>query len=65
MGAFFVEGNIGEGDFKSIWAGFRMYFGTRDKSLIQRHREDDPRKKNKRKGKKGSCPEHGCGSDDD
>jgi hypothetical protein len=63
MGTFFVEGNIGENDFKSIWAGFRMYFGTRDKSLMARHREDDPRARKKRKPGRESCPEFGCDSD--
>jgi hypothetical protein len=40
MGSLFVEGRVGEDDFKSIWAGLRVYFGTKDKSLIRRHRED-------------------------
>jgi hypothetical protein len=49
MGSFFLEGQVGEGNFKSVWAGFRMYFGQGDKSLIQRHREDDPKIKRRRK----------------
>jgi hypothetical protein len=40
MTSLFVEGRVGENDFKSIWAGLRVYFGTKDKSLIRRHRED-------------------------
>ena len=40
MASIFVEGRAGEDDFKSIWAGLRVYFGTKDKSLIRRHRED-------------------------
>ena len=40
MASIFVEGRAGEDDFKSIWAGLRVYFGTKDKSSIRRHRED-------------------------
>jgi hypothetical protein len=43
LGSFFLEGRIGESDYKSIWAGLRVYFGNSDKPLIRRHREDDPR----------------------
>ncbi|MEP0519976.1 MAG: hypothetical protein ABJO09_01390 [Hyphomicrobiales bacterium] len=39
--ALFAEGRIGEDDYKGAWAGVRMYLGD-DKSLIRRHREDDP-----------------------
>ena len=39
--SLFAEGRIGEDDYKGAWAGVRMYFGD-DKSLIRRHREDDP-----------------------
>jgi hypothetical protein len=42
MGAAFVEGRIGSGDTSSVWAGLRMYVGQKSKSLIRRHREDDP-----------------------
>ena len=42
MGSLFVEGRIGESDYKSVWAGLRVYFGQSDKSLMRRHREDDP-----------------------
>jgi hypothetical protein len=36
----FVEGRFGK-DYTVAWAGLRLYFGA-DKSLIRRHREDDP-----------------------
>src|SRR5262249_52383802 len=42
MAAVFAEGRVGEGDFRGVWGGLRLYFGQRDKSLIRRHREDDP-----------------------
>jgi hypothetical protein len=42
MGALFVEGRIGEEDFKGVWGGLRFYTGQKDKTLIQRHRQDDP-----------------------
>jgi hypothetical protein len=38
-----VNGRAGEHGFTSIMAGFSFYFGGEDKSLIRRHREDDPR----------------------
>ena len=38
----FAEGRVGEDDYKAAWAGVRLYFGQTDKSLIRRHREDDP-----------------------
>lgn len=39
--SLFAEGRIGEDDYKGAWAGVRMYLGD-NKSLIRRHREDDP-----------------------
>jgi hypothetical protein len=42
MGAVFVEGRIGENDYHGIWGGLRFYRGDKDKTLIQRHRQDDP-----------------------
>jgi endosialidase-like protein len=42
MAAAFIEGRIGENDFDGIWGGLRFYFGQKDKTLIQRHRQDDP-----------------------
>lgn len=38
----FAEHRIGEDDYKGIWAGARIYLGD-SKSLLRRHREDDPR----------------------
>jgi hypothetical protein len=40
--ALFVEGRVGEHDASGVWAGVRVYFGQKPKSLIRRHREDDP-----------------------
>jgi hypothetical protein len=42
LGAFYVEGRVGENKHHGIWAGLRIYKGNSDKSLIRRHREDDP-----------------------
>jgi hypothetical protein len=42
MAALFAEGRIGENDFHGVWGGVRVYFGQHDKTLIRRHREDDP-----------------------
>ena len=42
MAALFAEGRVGEDDFRGAWGGLRFYFGQKDKSLIRRHREDDP-----------------------
>ena len=38
-----LEGRLGEDGYNSVLAGFSFYFGGEDKSLIRRHREDDPR----------------------
>lgn len=38
-----VDGRLGEDGFTSIMGGISLYFGGEDKSLIRRHREDDPR----------------------
>ena len=40
--ALFAEARVGEGDFHGIWGGVKVYFGQKDKSLMQRHRQDDP-----------------------
>lgn len=40
--ALFAEGRVGENDFHGVWGGVRVYFGQREKTLIQRHRQDDP-----------------------
>ncbi|WP_306257915.1 hypothetical protein [Pararhizobium sp. IMCC21322] len=39
--SLFAEGRIGEDNYQGAWAGVRMYLGD-NKSLIRRHREDDP-----------------------
>lgn len=38
----FAEGRLGEADYKGIMGGVKFYFGQRDKSLMARHRQDDP-----------------------
>ena len=40
--SFFAEGRVGEQRFAAAMAGVRVYFGQKDKTLIRRHREDDP-----------------------
>jgi hypothetical protein len=42
MAALFAEGRVGERDYHGVWGGVRFYFGQKDKTLIRRHREDDP-----------------------
>lgn len=42
MAAAFVEGRLGNSDSSGVWGGLKLYFGKKDKSLIQRHRQDDP-----------------------
>ena len=42
MAALFAEGDAGEGWYHGVWVGLRIYFGQKDKTLIRRHREDDP-----------------------
>jgi hypothetical protein len=42
MAALFTEARIGQGTEHGVWGGLRFYFGRKDKSLIRRHREDDP-----------------------
>ena len=42
MAALFANGSVGEGGNAGVLAGLRIYFGQRDKTLIRRHREDDP-----------------------
>ena len=37
-----VNGQFGEDGYTSVMAGLSLYFGGEDKSLIRRHREDDP-----------------------
>jgi hypothetical protein len=38
----FIESRVGEDDYKAVWGGIRIYLGQSDKTLIVRHREDDP-----------------------
>ena len=38
----FVEGRIGATSAEGVWGGVKFYFGQKDKSLIDRHRQDDP-----------------------
>lgn len=42
MASLFAEGLVGENSFHGGWGGLRFYFGEKDKTLIRRHREDDP-----------------------
>lgn len=42
MPALFAEVRVGEANDHGVWGGVRFYFGQKDKSLIRRHREDDP-----------------------
>ncbi len=42
--ALTAKGEFGEDDYMAVSAGLKIYFGADDsKSLIRRHREDDPR----------------------
>ena len=40
--SLFAEGRVGENDYAAAWAGVRLYLGAGQKTLIRRHREDDP-----------------------
>jgi hypothetical protein len=42
MGSLFVEARVGENNYHGVWGGVRVYFGQHNKTLIQRHRQDDP-----------------------
>ena len=42
MAALFAQGLIGEGGNNAVLGGLRIYFGQRDKTLIERNRQDDP-----------------------
>ena len=42
MAAFYARGSVNEHGDAAVLAGLRAYFGKRDKTLIRRHREDDP-----------------------
>jgi hypothetical protein len=38
----YADAEIGTGDWSRIFVGLRIYFGGEVKSLVRRHREDDP-----------------------
>lgn len=40
--SLFAVGAVGDRDYATVFGGVRVYFGGPDKSLIRRHREDDP-----------------------
>jgi hypothetical protein len=40
--SFFANAAVGSDDFATVFGGVRIYFGGEQKSLIRRHREDDP-----------------------
>ena len=40
--SLFVNGHVTETGYSGALAGLRFYFGQHDKTLIRRHREDDP-----------------------
>ena len=42
MASLFAQGLIGEGGNNGVLGGVRFYFGQRNKTLIDRHRQDDP-----------------------
>jgi hypothetical protein len=42
MGSLFAEGRLGSETNRGIFGGLKFYFGQHDKTLIRRHREDDP-----------------------
>jgi hypothetical protein len=42
MASLFVEARAGEDDYHGIWGGLKLYIGQHNKTLIQRHRQDDP-----------------------
>jgi hypothetical protein len=42
MASLFAHARFAEGGHNSVLGGLRVYFGQRDKTLIDRHRQDDP-----------------------
>ena len=42
MASLFSDALFAEGGGKGVRGGVRIYFGQRDKTLIERHRQDDP-----------------------
>lgn len=65
----YSKADYGDDDFFSILGGLRFYFGGDDKSLIRRHREDDPRNRTfdlitqgDRDRNRGNTPPNGGGT---
>jgi hypothetical protein len=42
MASLFAQARFAEGGHNAVLGGLRIYFGQRDKTLIDRHRQDDP-----------------------
>jgi len=42
MVSAFLEARVGESNFNGVWGGLKFYFGEKNKSLLARHRQDDP-----------------------
>jgi len=40
--SFFLNGGVGSKSYATLYGGVRFHFGAANKSLIRRHREDDP-----------------------
>jgi len=65
--ALFAEGLVGDETGNAVLGGVRIYLGREDKSLIRRHREDDPTNELKGAGQSltgnlGPTCTHKCGS---
>ncbi len=56
----FAEGRVGDNDYAAAWAGVRLYLGGGEKSLIRRHREDDPPAFDET-NRRGECQSFKCG----
>jgi len=41
--SLFAEAQFGENDYATVFGGVKFYFGADNKTLMRRHREDDPR----------------------
>lgn len=42
LASAFVEGRVGQDNFRGLWGGLKFYFGPTDKPLMARHRQEDP-----------------------
>lgn len=42
LASAFVEGRVGQDNFRGVWGGLKFYFGPTDKPLMARHRQEDP-----------------------